>query len=348
MTAPPAIRLGGFRRPGLSPHGIAGESGWRTQRASNPLFAVPVPQVVDQPREVGGQGGLDVDVLAGQGVDEAERLGVQRLAREPGLGARLLAGAVDGVADDRMADLGQMNADLVGPAGLEPAGEQGGDRAEVFDDAIVGDRRSALRRGRGRRRGGGRRGRRPGPCRSSPRARATTPSTTARYWRSMSCALNRAWKARTAWASAPAPVRRRCPCRADGPRRQTAAGRRGGSTGSGRRGRPACRARGPGWARSRAPPACPRSGRGGPGAAPEAGWRPCAPWAGWGSIRLAPPGSTSRPGSSQRSPATSIRPLRTASWAALRDRPNRSATSLSRRVGIADQSGPRRGRLSSP
>lgn len=48
--------------------------------------------------------------------------------RELGPGAR----PVDRVADDRVSDLGQMNADLVGPAGLEPADHQAGNLAEAL------------------------------------------------------------------------------------------------------------------------------------------------------------------------------------------------------------------------
>ncbi len=47
---------------------------------------------------------------------------------------------VDLLADDRVAHLGHVDADLVGPPGLEPAGEQAGDRAEPLDDLEVGHR----------------------------------------------------------------------------------------------------------------------------------------------------------------------------------------------------------------
>ena len=61
---------------------------------------------------------------------------------------------------------------------------------------------------------------------------------------------------------------------------------------------------------------------------------------GWNSTGAS--GSTSRPGSSQREPARSTRPLRTASCAARLDRPKRSATSLSRRIGMRTGGTPKR------
>ena len=53
--------------------------------------------------------------------------------RELGPGAR----PVDRVDDDRVSDLGQIDADLVGPAGLEPAGHLAGNLAEALDDLEV-------------------------------------------------------------------------------------------------------------------------------------------------------------------------------------------------------------------
>ena len=68
-------------------------------------------------------------------------MGVKRLPaksrqRFPGVfrqkrGLGLEAGPVDGIAQERMADMGEMDPDLVGPPGLEPAGEEGGDRLSV-------------------------------------------------------------------------------------------------------------------------------------------------------------------------------------------------------------------------
>src|SRR5690606_27063309 len=58
------------------------------------------------------------------------------------------AGAVGAVADDRMADRREMDADLVGPTGLQPAFDQRGDRrlsgrAIGFGHAVMGDRLAA-------------------------------------------------------------------------------------------------------------------------------------------------------------------------------------------------------------
>ena len=71
-------------------------------------------------------------------MDEAKRLGVKRLAVKLGLARGLLAGPVDRLADDRMAHLGQVDADLVGPPGFQPAGDQRGNRAKPLDDPEVG------------------------------------------------------------------------------------------------------------------------------------------------------------------------------------------------------------------
>ena len=59
--------------------------------------------------------------------------GLQRLARPPAQLRRLglEARAVDVVAQQRMADMGQMHPDLVGAAGFQPAGEQARDRLAV-------------------------------------------------------------------------------------------------------------------------------------------------------------------------------------------------------------------------
>ncbi len=43
----------------------------------------------------------------------------------------------NGVADGQVSDLGQMDADLVGPAGLEPAGHLAGHLAEALADLEV-------------------------------------------------------------------------------------------------------------------------------------------------------------------------------------------------------------------
>ena len=112
--------------------------------------------------------------------------------RAPARGAR----AVDRVAGDRMPERGEVDADLVGPAGDEvelqerPAGEP-------LADAVAGDRSAA------------RSGRRPSACgpsgrgrsapRSARRAAATEPCASARYVlrtrRALSWAMTPAWAA---------------------------------------------------------------------------------------------------------------------------------------------------------
>src|SRR4051794_5315391 len=109
-------------------------------------YPVAVAEVDDQGVQVGGERGLDGDGLIRERMTEAQGLGVQRLAVEPGLGAGLRAGAVNGIADDRVPKLGEVDADLVRPAGLEPARNQTGDGAEVLDHAVVRDGRPPLPR----------------------------------------------------------------------------------------------------------------------------------------------------------------------------------------------------------
>src|SRR4051794_2346654 len=58
------------------------------------------------------------------------------------------AGAIRVVAEQGMTDVGEMDADLVGPAGLEPTSEEGGDRFAVgsdvgFEEPPMRDRLSA-------------------------------------------------------------------------------------------------------------------------------------------------------------------------------------------------------------
>src|SRR5450759_1445870 len=55
--------------------------------------------------------------------------------KQAGLG--LEAGAVASVAQDRMADMGQMHSNLVGAAGLQGASQQAGDRLAVGADIAL-------------------------------------------------------------------------------------------------------------------------------------------------------------------------------------------------------------------
>ncbi len=84
---------------------------------------------------------------------EAEPAGVQRLPRKAGDPLPDLAragdgaagaGAVDRVADQRMADMREVNPDLVGAAGGEPAFDERRLRPEGALDAVAGQRRAPV------------------------------------------------------------------------------------------------------------------------------------------------------------------------------------------------------------
>src|SRR5258708_4855337 len=72
---------------------------------------------------------------------DAEQIGMQGLSAKglegrSGLGGEagglgLEASAIDVVAEERMADRGKMDADLMGAPGLQPAGQQAGDRRAI-------------------------------------------------------------------------------------------------------------------------------------------------------------------------------------------------------------------------
>src|SRR5664279_1992040 len=65
-----------------------------------------------------------------QGLSAKSRQGGLRLgAEEAGFG--LEAGAIGGVAQDRMADMGQVDTDLVGAAGFQRAGQEARDRLAI-------------------------------------------------------------------------------------------------------------------------------------------------------------------------------------------------------------------------
>ena len=94
-----------------------------------------------QARKVVRQAGLETQDVAGFGVLEAQYMGVQGLSAKglQRLAAVLAqvhrlgleAGAPRVVAKQRMAQMSQMDADLMGPAGLQPAGEQARDRFAI-------------------------------------------------------------------------------------------------------------------------------------------------------------------------------------------------------------------------
>jgi hypothetical protein len=75
---------------------------------------------------------------------ESESMGVQCVARERDFEWRIVPGSIDGLADDRMSDFGQVDADLVGTAGLQSACEAGRRVAKFLDDLIVRDGGSAV------------------------------------------------------------------------------------------------------------------------------------------------------------------------------------------------------------
>ena len=101
---------------------------------------------VEQRGEIRRQRRMPLARPAGDRVDEPEARGVQRLPRERD-GAAL---SVRGIADERMAERGEMHADLMRAARLEPAREQRRD-AEALDDFVVRARRLAGRDDRHRR-----------------------------------------------------------------------------------------------------------------------------------------------------------------------------------------------------
>src|SRR6185436_624914 len=88
--------------------GGAGHSGTITSPA--------MTQMLQQRSHVGGKRRAPLHPLAGSWVNELELRGMQRLARKGGRMAR--AAPVDRVADQRVADELEMNANLVGAAGL--------------------------------------------------------------------------------------------------------------------------------------------------------------------------------------------------------------------------------------
>src|SRR6266850_2951770 len=102
-------------------------------------------QLIDQALEVPRQRRAPGHLLAARGMAEAQFGSVQGLAGKAEAVAR--AAAVDGVADQRVADVLEMHADLVRAAGLEPAFDERG-AAEALEHAIARARRLAAVRHR--------------------------------------------------------------------------------------------------------------------------------------------------------------------------------------------------------
>jgi len=78
----------------------------------------------------GREGGFETDFFPGDGVGEAEVLRVEEIAAVAGesgeIGANAAGGVVEGVAEEGVADGGEVDADLMGTAGVEADGEGGG------------------------------------------------------------------------------------------------------------------------------------------------------------------------------------------------------------------------------
>ena len=97
-------------------------------------------QLLEQSLHVGGQRRLPGHGLAALRMHQGKLRRMQGLAWKRQAVAR--AAPIDGVADQRMADVLEMHADLVRAAGLQPAFDERG-VAETLDDAVGGARRLA-------------------------------------------------------------------------------------------------------------------------------------------------------------------------------------------------------------
>src|SRR5690606_3972513 len=85
--------------------------------------------------------------LAAAGMAKAQPAGVQHLpsegfdgrpqVRRQGVRLGREAGSVDVIADERVPDMREMHADLMGAARLQPAGEERGARAEALRNGVV-------------------------------------------------------------------------------------------------------------------------------------------------------------------------------------------------------------------
>ena len=99
-------------------------------------------------KDFAARGVLDRQYMGMQGLSaKALECLVCRWRQQPGFG--LEAGSIDIVTQQRMAGCGEVNADLMGPSGLEPAGEEAR-RSEGLDHAPMGDGVTAASFGRDR------------------------------------------------------------------------------------------------------------------------------------------------------------------------------------------------------
>jgi hypothetical protein len=96
------------------------------------------PEGGEKDLEVGRRRGIDGDPLSVR-LLPAEVPRVQRLTGERNRERRELRVAVDRVANQRVSRMGEMDADLVGPAGLQPGLDERRD-AEPLNDLPLGDR----------------------------------------------------------------------------------------------------------------------------------------------------------------------------------------------------------------
>src|SRR5262245_34923220 len=109
-------------------------------RASSSLSATAprrTPELFQHLLHVVGQRLFEVHGLAGRGMLEAELASVQHQARRRQQRA-LVAARVDPIADDGMASLGEVNADLMRAAGFEAALDEAC-TLQAFEHLDVGD-----------------------------------------------------------------------------------------------------------------------------------------------------------------------------------------------------------------
>jgi len=142
--------------PGISVQVIAPEEASPARRLRRRDRSAP-RQRLPQFRQIVRQFALEHHLRAGLGVFESERRGMQRLAaqllygRARGFGQFRDLGfeprAIGRGANQRMADMGHMHADLMGATGLKLAAQQRGD-AVILDLLPMGDGFAAARFGR--------------------------------------------------------------------------------------------------------------------------------------------------------------------------------------------------------
>ena len=100
-----------------------------------------LPQLFQLTEEPVGEGSLQMDRSSGPGMGKDQLPGVETLSGKAG--HRLLA-SVDLIAQQRMAQMGHMDPNLMGPAGLQTAADMG-IALIAANDLPMGDRPAALR-----------------------------------------------------------------------------------------------------------------------------------------------------------------------------------------------------------